>query len=59
MLACIDGGLICIPAAIAWFLGVVGLGLVVKCVRCVKKWCGRGDCGCECHEDETTPTDDK
>lgn len=48
ILACVDGGIFCIPLMI---LTAVGLGW---CAECIRKWCGRDeDCDCECHEGET------
>ena len=52
ILACIDGGLICIPLMI---LTAVGLGWCAKCIRkhILRKKDGEcGACVCPCHEDE-------
>lgn len=48
ILACVDGGLFCIPLAIAT---ACGLGW---CVRCFRKHVLKKDCDCECHDEHGT-----
>lgn len=46
VIACVDGGLFCIPLAI---LTAAGLGW---CARCIRKMCSKDSCTCECHEQD-------